>query len=359
MFKVAIIGSGMIVNSAHIPAYKHRSDVFEIKAVCDINEAAAKHTAETCGIPHYYTDALKMLKEIEPEVVSVCVPNAFHKEYCKMALENGANVLCEKPLAFTYSDAVELYGLAKSKNKLLVACQSMRYTPDRLAVKEFIDRGELGDIYYASFNRVRRRGIPTWGTFHINKLSCGGALVDIGVHMLDAMLWLMGNPSIESVTGSVSKNHANEIGDLVSSGARTGKVSHARRFDPNEMDVEDFSSGFIRFDNGCTANFVSAWAANMPESSDISLIGKKAGVFIPKGLILSGADTDRELSIKPDKYGNEKFPGHFHVIDNFADALRGIAPLEITPEQTIQVSAVLGMFYRSAAENRPITWAEK
>lgn len=358
MIRVALIGAGMIASAAHVPAYRHRSDVFEIVAVFDAFEASAKSTAESNGIAAWYTDAKKMLEEVKPDLVSVCVPNAFHKEYVMLALNAGCHVLCEKPLAFTYRDAVEMYALAEKQGKILIACQSMRYTPDRLAAKAYVDQGKVGDIYYASFSRIRRRGIPTWGRFHMKQSSCGGALVDIGVHMLDAMLWLMGNPKIASVTANCTRNHAFETGDLVSSGARTGSVANARKFDPNEMDVEDFAAGTIRFENGCVANFNTAWAANMPESSAISLVGNKTGVFLPECDIYYGSDGHEKLPAEPDKYGAEAFPGHFHIIDNLADALCGKADIAIKPEQTIQVSAVMEMFYRSAEEGREITYQE-
>ena len=103
----------MIANSAHIPAYRQFSDDFEIVAVSDINLAAAQDTAKRHGIDRFYTDASEMLEKEKPDVVSVCVPNCFHKEYALMALNAGANVLCEKPLAFTAADADEMFAAAK------------------------------------------------------------------------------------------------------------------------------------------------------------------------------------------------------------------------------------------------------
>ena len=102
---------------------------------------------------------------------------------------------------------------------------------------------------------------------------------------------------------------------------RTGSVANSRKFDPNEMDVEDFAAGAIRFENGCIANFNTAWAANMPETSSISLVGKKTGVFLPACDIYYGTDGHEKLQTEPDKYGGESFPGHFHIIDNLADAI--------------------------------------
>ena len=88
MFKVCIISCGMIANSAHIPAFKQFGEDYEIVGVCDVNENAARETAERHGIANYYTDAKEMLSKEKPDVVSVCVPNCFHKEYTIMALDS-------------------------------------------------------------------------------------------------------------------------------------------------------------------------------------------------------------------------------------------------------------------------------
>lgn len=140
MFKVCIISCGMIARNAHIPAFKTFPEDFEIVAVSDINEQAARDTARQYSIPNFYINAEEMLKKERPDIVSVCVPNCYHKEYTLMALNYGANVLCEKPLAFTKADAEEMFALAKKKGKVLMACQTMRFTPDRLAAKEYIEK---------------------------------------------------------------------------------------------------------------------------------------------------------------------------------------------------------------------------
>ena len=134
MFKVCIISCGMIANSAHIPAYRQFSEDYEIVAVSDINEVAAKKTADKHGIKRFYTDAEEMLEKEKPDVVSVCVPNCFHKQYTLMALRVGANVLCEKPLAVSYADAKEMYDVAKQEGKVLMACQSICVREFNLAI---------------------------------------------------------------------------------------------------------------------------------------------------------------------------------------------------------------------------------
>ena len=353
MIRVALISCGMIANNAHIPAYKHFKEDFEIVAVQDINENAAKLTAEKHGIKKYYSDAKKMLEEQKPDLVSVCVPNCFHKEYTLTALSNGANVLCEKPLAVSYSDAAEMFELAEKKGKVLMACQSMRFTPDRLAAKEYIIKNKINDIYYGELSRTRRRGIPFWGTFHIKKFSCGGAFIDIGVHMLDALVWLMGNPKIVSVSAYTAQNHKNEIGSLVSSGALTGNVDLARKFNPDEMDVEDFSCGVLNFEGGIKVPFKVAWATNMPETSDIRLIGKKCGIFLPEGKIYSGANEETELKKVEIPYDTQ-FPGHIYLADNMRKVLKGEETPVVKPEETLNVIKIIDMFYRSAESGREV-----
>lgn len=357
MYKTAIISCGMIANNAHIPAYKHFSTDFEIVAVCDINEDVARQTAQRHGIGKYYTDAARMLREIKPDVVSVCVPNFLHKQYAMMALEHGAHVLCEKPVAFTYLDAVELYECAKSRGKHLIACQSMRFTPDRLALKKMIDKGCLGEIYYGEFSRVRRRGIPTWGMFHIKEVSGGGAFLDIGVHMIDAMVWLMGNPKLKSISGTASKHFCNEICELKKSGA-LGELHAKREFDPDEMNVEDFSCGSMEFENGARVNFKVAWAMNSPEEASIKLSGTKAGADIPQCRIYKSADTTEELRVERNKYEGEPFFGHFYLVENLKEVLNGNSAPVVTPEETINVAAILECFYISAELGREVTAKE-
>ena len=347
MFKVCIISCGMIANSAHIPAYRMFPDDYTIVAVSDINAQAAENTAKKFGIPRFYTDAQEMLERERPDVVSVCVPNCFHKQYTAMALEMGANVLCEKPLAFTYADAKELFDLANRNGKNLMACQSMRFTPDRLAAKRYIEENGLNDFYYGELSRIRRRGIPYWGTFHIKKISGGGAFADIGVHMLDALVWLMGNPAIRSVRAVTGQNHKDELGTLTGSGALTGEVALARKFDPLEMDVEDFSCGELFFENGATVAVKVAWAANMPECSDIRLIGKKAGIFLPERTVICGAHGEETIPEVTVPY-QSAFPGHIYLIDNLKNVLRGKAEPIIRPQETLNVSRILELFYQSA-----------
>ena len=111
--KVAVISCGMIANAAHIPAYRSLGDKVDLAAVCDVNPVSAEQTAQRFQIPRWYTDAEEMLIKEKPDLVSVCTPNALHKKMAMLALYHGAHVACEKPIAFTYADAKEMFDYAK------------------------------------------------------------------------------------------------------------------------------------------------------------------------------------------------------------------------------------------------------
>ena len=352
--KVAVISCGMIARNAHIPAYKHFSEYYDLTAVCDVNAETARKTAQEFGVPHFYTDVEQMLIEQEPDLVSVCVPNMLHKQYTMMALKYGANVLCEKPVAFSLSDALEMYGFAADRGLRLIACQSWRFMPERIAAKRIIDSGMVGNIYYAEFSRIRRRGIPTWGKFHLKEHSGGGAFLDIGVHVLDAAVWLMGNPKVRSVIARTQRLHVCETVSLKSAGALAGGVKTGAGFNPDDMDVESFAGGIITFENDAVIEFKTAWAANLPEENNIVLLGEKSGIDIAARKVYYGNDGVSELEIPPNEFPDKSFYGHFYLIGNVARALRGEEDFWITPEETVTVSAVIEAVYRSAELGREI-----
>lgn len=360
-WKAAVISAGMIANQGHIPAYRDFSEDVSLEAVCDLNEAAARDTALRHGIPKWFTDVQTMLDTVKPDLVSVCTPNVTHKPLVRQALLAGANVICEKPLALSYADTMELYELARQQNRMLVACQTSRFQRAYFAARDYIASGTLGSVYYAEIDRIRRRGVPSWGSFHHKAASGGGALADIGVHALDAMLWMLGSPRVTAVSGSSSDriihSERNVIYDLKESGAFSG-VHSARKFDPDTCDVEEFASGCIRTEAGISLNFKVAWAANLPDRSNMIILGDKAGITLPE-LKLYGTLGENQTDFSPrlfglGEYDSRPFSGHYYLIRHVIDVLNGKAPLMITPEQVMNTAAVLELFYRSCDLGREV-----
>jgi predicted dehydrogenase len=361
--KVAVMGSGMIANKAHIPAFKCMGeDRVRVAAVFDTREEAARGTAERHGIPAWYSDAGSMLAEVKPDLVSVCSPNASHRAMAEMALESGAHVLCEKPVALTYADTKSLFETAKRKGLHIAACQVQRYGGEFATARELAEAGIFGDIYYGEISLIRRRGIPKWGTFHLKESNGGGAFCDLGVHMVDALLWIMGNPMFESIIGMSESRLARreeEIGlvtNLAESGAPSG-VENARPYSPGEFEVEEFAAGSLRV-AGALINFRISWALNLPPDFHVSFSGERAGARLPELEVYSTlgryqSDT-RPKIYRGGRYEVCEFPGHYYLVDDFLNFLSGNGPIPVKPEETLNVAAVIDAFYISAREGREV-----
>ena len=364
--KVAIISCGMITNAAHIPAYRNLADKVEIVAVCDLNPVSAEGTAKRFDIPRWYTDAEEMLAKERPELVSVCTPNASHKRLAMLALSYGAHVACEKPIAMTYADAKEMFDYARAQDRVLFACQVFRYNPEHQVAREFMEDGLLGDVYYSEFSMIRRRGVPKWGTFHRKDANGGGVLCDLGVHLIDAALWVMGGPKFVSVSGTASSviapNEEDIVTSLIWSGAPAG-VHNARPYSPAEFEVEEFAAGNIRLDNGCCINFKTSWAVNLPDEYHMSFAGSRAGLVLPEVDLYSTvgryqSDVKPRLFPSERRFAGEAFPGHFYLFENAVEHILTGAPLMVKPEETLNVTAIIDAFYRSAAEGREVRASE-
>ena len=341
-YKVAIIGNGMICNAAHIPAYKAMGDKVKIVAVADIREEAAKETAERHGIPKYYVDPYKMLEEEKPDIISVCTPNAYHKEYTLAGFRAGCHVVCEKPVAVTCADAEEMFNAAEKAGKHLFVIQSLRFTGNFKAAAGLAKSGCLGDIYYADLNLVRRRGVPRWGMFHMAKENVGGAFCDLGVHMCDYLMSISGNPKMVSVSGSAVTRIVNKEKNIefsnAESGAPTGLFT-PRKFDMKEFDVEEFANGYIRLENGMTVTFKISWALNLPNSNTVSICGDKGGLTIgDDGLKLLTTQGNYQADVLPrvfpDPYTElSDFTGHIHEMNYILKVLNGEMTMEEYPIQ--------------------------
>src|SRR5688572_7138631 len=117
-WRVAFIGAGAIIQRGHIPSFQRLPNI-ETVAVCDVNLARAQAVAEEAKISHAYSDYQQLLAEVQPDIAVVATPNVFHAPMSIAALEAGAHVLCEKPLALTYEDAKAMMAKAAEVGRVL------------------------------------------------------------------------------------------------------------------------------------------------------------------------------------------------------------------------------------------------
>ncbi|MGG3623985.1 Gfo/Idh/MocA family oxidoreductase [Bacillus gobiensis] len=334
--KIGIIGAGGIARNVHIPNYLRQGNRIEIVSVCDVNEAAAKSCAEEFGIQHTFTSYEDMFRELDIDAVSVCTPNKFHFPATTTALEAGCHVLCEKPPAMTPEEAIGMAEVAKRKGKILMYGFHYRHSAEVEALKRFIAAGELGDIYAVRAHALRRRGIPGWGVFTNKELQGGGPLIDIGVHMLDTALYLMGYPEPDVVFG---KTHQKL-------GIREG-VGFFGKWDWRNFSIEDLAHSMITFKNGASLILETSFAANIEkeETMQVSLMGNQGGADV---FPLKIFQERHETLIDSTPIIFQEKTSHELEVERFVDAcLAGHASVPAA-EQGVVIQKLIYAIYKSA-----------
>ena len=274
--KVGIIGTGWIA-AAHIMEYKKMPDV-EIVAGADLIPGKAEEffkKYEVEGV-RCYTDHKSMLEAEELDAVSICTYNRTHAECTIDALNKGVNVVLEKPMCVTTEEAIEICRAEKKSGKILSIGFQPRFDPNMIMVKEIVQSGVLGKIYYVQTGGGRRRGIPIGNeaSFIRNDTAGIGAMGDIGCYSLDMVLNAIGYPKPLTVTGYKS--------DFF--GKDPNYISYKKQNHPEYADVfgvDDFAAAFVRLEGGIILDFRIAWAMNIDTPGDTIILGTKGGLRIP------------------------------------------------------------------------------
>ncbi|WP_062050902.1 Gfo/Idh/MocA family protein [Bacillus sp. JCM 19034] len=280
--RLGVIGAGNIGN-VHLRVFDRLKHDVELKAVTDAFSELAQKRAEEYGIEKVYDTAEELLADEQLDAIVIAVPNKYHAPLTIQALNAGKHVMLEKPMAMNVHDAKEILLMQRKTGKVVMIPHQMRWESIALQVKEQINRGELGSIYHTKAGWFRRKGIPGWGTWFTQKEeSGGGPLIDIGVHLLDLSLYLMGNPKPVSVFGSTYA----EFGPKKKGIGTWGKPNWNGVYN-----VEDLASAFIKMEDGSTLTLDVSWAVHMDTDSQpfVHLLGSEGGASIRgnKGKFLS------------------------------------------------------------------------
>ena len=354
IMRVGIIGAGAISQRGHIPGYRATPDV-EVVALCDINEQRVRQVAEEMEIPRTYTDYEQMLAAEDLDLVSVCSPNTYHATMAIAALEAGAHVLCEKPMALAFDDAQAMVETARRAGRSLTIGHHMRHQPMMMAAKESIAKGELGRIYYAKASYLRRSGIPGYGSWFTNKdLAGGGAMMDIGCHILDLALWMLGHPQPLTVSASVYSNFGPRAKGLGGWGA--DHLGAGARFD-----VDDLASAYVRFAGGVTLLVEASWAGHGSGGQRLQLFGTEGGLEVNPKLFGSEeplhyfAERDGELIEEAVDFESSDELAYAREISSWVAAIRQGEPPFVTREQGAQVIQIIEAVYKSAGSGAEVS----
>lgn len=198
--RLGIVGAGAVTQVGHLPALKRVRDV-DVVGICDSDLPKARALADRFGVDDAFADIEELLEyEQGLDALLICTPSHLHESHVQAALAAGLHVFVERPMALSSSGAQKLVKAAQKHERVLMVGASQRYRPDVQQIRSFVQSGELGDLEsiraWWFMNRAARSGL---GWRQKQELAGGGAMLDLGLGMLDLAMWLAGFPDTERV----------------------------------------------------------------------------------------------------------------------------------------------------------------
>ena len=335
MIKVAISGAGAIAERAHIPALRS-VPAFEIVAIQSRTEDKARALADrlwtgAASRPHTYSDYDRMLASERPEAVCIFNPNHLHCDFSLKAIAAGAHVLCEKPLAPTVAQAQRMVDAAERAKRVMVVAMQRRHGGLETAVKRAITSGAIGKPLYIRA-RLAHAGPESWAPgqkwFTTASEAGGGAALDLGVHIADLAIFLLGE--VDSVTGRV----ANLAGG---------------------REVDDTAIAILGFKSGAMGVLEPSWAAR-PMLSAMEIYGTGGRIMLGypgQDVAILGIDGKPAPGFSREEimsgYNPRDLLAPFRLLaQNFADAIEGRAAPNPDGRDGLRAVEVIEACYRSS-----------
>jgi predicted dehydrogenase len=327
--RIGVIGLGAVAQGIHLPILSKMREV-EIVALCDTDKPKARHLAEKYGAKSSHSDPAEMLKSVELDAVDICTPTSSHRDLALLAIESGVDALVEKPVARNYSEAVEIAGAAaKSQRKVMVGMNN-RFRPDSMVLKNFVENGELGKIFYVKTGWLRKQSVTSpW--FLRKEHSGGGVFLDLGIAVMDLALWLTGFPEAKRVSAS---NYS-----LMTRG------------------VEDTSAAFITMDNNVTVVVEASWS--LQTESDFfycELFGTEGSAGV-NPLRINKQMHGNLVNVTPLKMDTPQSMyrrSYESELKHFLGAVRGLHPMISTADDALKRMKIIDGIYKSVERKKEI-----
>ncbi|GAB3413380.1 Gfo/Idh/MocA family protein [Flindersiella endophytica] len=353
--RVGVIGLGF-AGQAAMQGFLDLPDV-EVVGLAGLEADRLAELGEKHQIPHLHLRWEDLLARDDIDAVSIATPNQLHEPIAVAALESGKHVLCEKPLARSGVEAEKIVQAAVDNHRVLRVIFNHRQRGDVQTLKKHVDAGELGRIYYAKTHWVRRNGIPGLGSWFTSKeLAGGGPLIDLGVHMLDMTLYLLGEPKVLSASATTFA----ELGPR----GLGGSGYAAKHNVGSAYEVEDLATAFLRLEGGGVLALEVSWAMYR-ESGDnfgVELFGTDGGAKIE----VPNYATENTLRVYTDVAGVpaeikpevQRGKGHREVVRQFVEAIRGGNWNDHVGRDGLVRSKIIDAIYLSALEGREVLVSE-
>jgi predicted dehydrogenase len=327
--RVGLLGTGAIAQIVHLPMLTQMPRV-ELLAVCDADDAKATAIARRFSIPRVHHSDEAAFADAELDAMIICSPSHLHESQAIAALRAGKHVLVEKPLALTPEGAERVLREAQKAQRTVMVAMNHRYRPDVAALHPFAQGGELGNIFFlkaGSLNRKVRTVRPTWR--HRRQTAGGGALMDLGVQVLDLCLWLLEYPKVERV---VAFAHPSE-----------------------GMDVEDAAAVMLRLEGGLVMSLEVTWSLLAQRDRQYLEMLGTGGAATLSPLVVMKETEHGLIDVTPNltlPAGNVYTLGYERQFETFLDAALG-GRVELCSEQ-IDLMRIIALAYRSIEEGKEL-----
>lgn len=327
--KIGVIGLGGVAQLVHLPNLIALPNV-EVSAVAEINRNRLQVISDKFRIKQKFSNYKDLLEKSDVDAVIIATPTSTHKDIAIDCLQAGKDVLVEKPLARTYMEAKQIAEAAKKFKRKLMVGMNLRYRPDTMLLRSFINSNEIGDPFYIKCGWIRKQSSSEkW--FTKKEESGGGVIIDLGIHLLDMALWLLGYPEISSVSSN--------------------------NFHHYTKNVEDTSISCIKCKNAAIINLEVSWS--LPVEKDhfyFNVYGTKGSFSANPFSLYKKVENDYinltpTLTESPSKLFKKSY---FNELKSFVGAIKGLNPIFSPGEEAVHRMKVIEAMYESAKKNHEI-----
>jgi len=327
--KIGVIGLGGVAQLVHLPNLAKLPNA-ELTAVSEINKSRLQTIADKFNVKERYSNYIEMLEKSDIEAVIVATPTSTHKEIALECLAAGKDILIEKPLARSYQEAKQIVDAAKKFKKKLMVGMNLRFRPDTMLLRSFINSNEIGEPFYIKGGWIRKQS-STEKWFTKKEKSGGGVIIDLGIHILDLALWLLDYPEISSVS--------------------------TQNFFHNTKSVEDTSISCVKCKNSAVINMEVSWS--LPVEKDhffLDVFGTK-GSFSSNPFRLYKKVENDYINLTPTQADNPTVlfkKSYLNELKSFVGAIKGLNPVFSPGEQAMQRMKIIEAMYESADKKHEI-----
>lgn len=362
-YNVAVIGYGMSAKVFHIPLILALPNSFKLYGVVQRTPKAHDSASQDHPGIKTWSSADEMFKDPAVDVVVVTSTPIHHFEHTKKALEAGKHVVVEKPFVPTSKEADELVDMSKKVNRLLTVYQNRRWDLDFLTLKKVLAEGVLGDIaeFETHYDRFRPQlPPPAERTWKNTSAVAGGALFDLGSHLVDQVYHLFGPPTSVTAFIDVHKRGlttADCVPDFFTCLLQYGGPKD-RMFVTVKSSSLSAEEAQLRFwVRGNKGSFVKHYLDMQEEQLKGGMKFGERGFGIDPESHYGSITTEESGQLRRQVYPSIDPPLYVEYYRLFANALQGRCEVPVSPQDAVEVLKILEMAQESAKSGQVIKWA--